>query len=304
MQEKPWLYEDRQCEARFMESFKSDQGMLFSLTYKMFIDGSLDSDFIWLLFNYQFSENFKIKNGRGNLEEKPNIEVDIIGGKCKSVICEESSYICIQPLLDYFIAIEVKCSRYDYKEEDEKNRLKAKQEDDEQEGIQKQLYDRLKMGFNKVSSLDILFTNQGTGRGIGAWLNASDKIDNVHNIMEKEGIFERRLDNEALDAVGQYFFGKGSVRKDDINEFLSGSGEAVVKKQSKLNPFLEDTLKDTDVIENRKIMERIFKNMGMTKQFNSKFDWRKYPAFYFPRVSLIKLNKRFNLYLFLTNFNK
>lgn len=121
MQEKLWLYEDPLCESRFMESFKSNLVILFSLTHKMFIDSSLDSNFIWLLFNYKFKKSLN------------NVEVDIIGGKCKSSDIS-NQYLCIQPLLDYIIAIEVKCSRYNCKEE---NGLKAKQEDDDQEIIQK-----------------------------------------------------------------------------------------------------------------------------------------------------------------------
>ena len=287
MNEKLWLYEDRDCESRFMETFKAHPGDLFSLTYKILKDSSLDSDFIWLLFNHKFNAKFKIEDEKGNLTDKQNIEVDIIGGKCESNITENKLFN-IKPLLDFIIAIEVKCSRYDCNKKNKEERLKAKQRDDEQEEIQKQLYDRLKMGFNKVSSLDILFTNQGKGQDILAWLNASDNIYNAHNIMEKDGIFKGRLNNKSLDVVGQYFFGKGSVRKDDINEFLSGYGEAVVKKESKVNPFL---LNDKNVICNRKKMEELLRNIGIVEQFNFLFDLKKYPASCFPHVLTNGLNK-------------
>lgn len=286
MQEKLWLYEDPQRESNFMKSFKSNPWMLFSLTYKMFIDGSLDSDFIWLLFNYKFRTKFVIKDYESNPIDKSNIEVDIIGGKCKSHVCHEDKSFKIRPLLDFIIAIEVKCSRYDRKNDE----LNAKQSDSEQEKIQRQLYDRLQMGFNKVSSLDILFTNPGEGQGIWAWFNAADNIYNVHNIMEKDGIFEGRLNNKSLDAVGQYFFGKGSVKKDDIDESLSGSGEAVVKKKSTLNPFL----KNKDVIDNRQIMERIFENIGITRQIEGKLD----NIFFLYPVLIVQLNKDLVYYLF------
>jgi hypothetical protein len=299
MEEKLWLYEDRKCESRFMEAFKTHPGNLFSLTHNILSDSSLDSDFIWLLFNHKFNAKFRIEDEKGNLTDKPNIEVDIVGGKCGSNLID-NKLLSIKPLLDFIVAIEVKCSRYDYNEENEEKKLKAKQRDDEQEEIQKQLYDRLKMGFNKVASLDILFTNPGKGQDIWAWLNASDNIFNVHNIMKKDGIFKDRLDNESLEAVGRYFFGKGSVRNDDINEFLSGSGEAVVKKESKLNPFLEDK----NVIENHRKMEKIFRNIGIAEQFNFHFDFKKYSAWLFPHVLPINLNKGFNLYLFHTNSNK
>ena len=279
--QKLWLYEDRECESRFMESFKSNPVNLFSLTHKMFIDSSLDSNFIWLLFNYEF--------------KKPNVEVDIIGGKCKSDISNQCP--CIQPLLDYIIAIEVKCSRYNCKEE---NGLKAKQEDDDQEKIQKQLYYRLQMGFDKVSLLDILFTNPGTDDGLRAWFNASDKINNAHKIMKNNKVFEGRLNNESLESVGQYFFGKGSVR-DDINEFLSGSGEAVVKKQSKLNPFL----KGKDVINNRKRIEETFNRIDIAGNFHFPFNFSSFKLYdekckaLYMQVLPIQLKNGTILYLFL-----
>ena len=295
MQEKLWLYEDPLCESLFMESFKSNPWMLFSLTHKMFIDSSLDSNFIWLLFNYTFNTKFVIDYESNPIDnkDKPNIEVDIIGGKCKFYVY--NNFINIRPLLDFIVAIEVKCSRFDDREENEEKKLKAKQRDIEQEKIQKQLRDRLQMGFDKVSFLDILFTNQGTGKDIEAWFNASDKINNVYNIMQKDKIFENRLNNKSLDSAGQYFFGKGSVKKDDINEFLSGSGEAVVKKESKLNPFL----KGKDVIKNRKKMEEKFISIDIAKNYPfNKLNDEKVMALYM-QVLPIQLKNGTILYLFL-----
>ena len=294
MQENHWLYEDRQCESRFMESFKSDPWMLFSLTYKMFIDGSLDSDFIWLLFNYRFdNKKFVIKDYRSNSIDKSNIEVDIIGGKCKFYVY--NNFINIRPLLDFIVAIEVKCSRFDDREENEEKKLKAKQRDSEQEEIQKQLCDRLKMGFDKVSVLDILFTNPGTGKGIEAWFNASDKINNVHDIMQKDKIFKNRLNNRSLDSVGHYYFSKGSVKKDDTNEFLNGSGEVNIKKRSKLNPFKKNKI----VTDNRKKMEEKFISIDIAKNYPfNKLNDEKIMALRM-QVSPINLKDGAILYLFL-----
>jgi hypothetical protein len=291
MNKKLWLYEDRDCESRFMEAFKAHPGYLFSLTYKILRDSSLDSDFIWLLFNYKFNAKFRIEDEKGNLRDKPNIEVDIVGGKCESNFIDNK--LIIKPLLDFIVAIEVKCSRYDYNEENEEKKLKAKQHDDEQEEIQKQLHDRLKMGFNKVSLIDILFTNPGIGQDIWAWINASDNISNVHNIMEKDGIFKARLDNESLEEVGRYFFGKGSVRNDDINEFSSGSGEAVIKKESKINPFLTDEY----VLYNQEIIIKNFINTGVTQPIN--LSKEECFALSILRAKIIRLNGKLNLYLFL-----
>jgi hypothetical protein len=292
MQEKLWLYEDPLCEQSFMESFKSDPWMLFSLTYKMFIDSSLDSDFIWLLFNYKFEDNkFVIKDYKGNSidKDKSNIEVDIIGGKCKSHICYKDKSFKIRPLLDFIIAIEVKCSRYDY----ENDKLNAKQR--KQKKIQRQLHDRLQMGFDKVSLLDILFTNPGTGNGIWAWLNASDKINNVHDFMQKDNILKNRLNNRSLDSVGHYFFGKGSVKKDDTNEFLNGSGEVNIIKGSKLNPFLKNEI----VMDNRKKMEEKFISIDIAKNYPfNKLNDEKIMALRM-QVSPINLKDGAILYLFL-----
>jgi hypothetical protein len=76
MEEKLWLYEDREYESRFMEAFKTHPGNLFSLTHKILSDSSLDSDFIWLLFNHKFNTKFRIEDEKGNLTDKPNIELE------------------------------------------------------------------------------------------------------------------------------------------------------------------------------------------------------------------------------------
>ena len=270
---------------------ESPGALLLLMDEEIFYDSSLDSDVIWLLFNYKFKRPLKISDEKGNIIEKPNIEVDIIVGKCESdinTILIEPSDIrrlldssititesdigknmpkCqkynIRPRLDFIIAIEVKCSRYDYNEENEEKKLKAHHGDDEQEGIRKQLHDRLKMGFDRVSLLDILFTNPGTGNGIWASFNASDKINNVHDKMEKDSIFENRLAHESQ---GHYIFKKGSVKKDEVNEFLNGSGRPTVRNKSKPNPFL----KDEDTKYNRKIIEEVLNKRVLNKQVSKK----------------------------------
>ncbi|MHB1646807.1 MAG: hypothetical protein ACYCSW_09945 [bacterium] len=261
---KKCLYEDSECEKRFMETLKTypQQMYLLQLMRKSFKDSSLDSDVIWILFNYTFNRKFKIDDENANLIDKPNIEVDIIGGKCASIIVSNATQPQHIPLLNFITAIEVKCSIFDNGEENEEKKLKAKQRDDEQRAIQKQLYDRLKMGFNKVSLLELLVTNQGKGQNSDAWLNASYNATIPYDIMEKDEIFKNRLSNESLTAVGHYVFKKGSVKKDEINEFLSGSGEVVVKKETKLNPFL----KDEYTIRNRKIIEEAL-NRDLSKVY-------------------------------------
>ncbi|MHB1681059.1 MAG: hypothetical protein ACYCTB_11235 [bacterium] len=261
---KKWLYEDTDCELRFMETINTypQQMHLLQLMRKSFKDSSLDSDVIWFLFNYTFNRKFKIGDENGNLIDKPNIEVDIIGGKCASVIVSNATRPQYIPLLNFITAIEVKCSRFDNGEENEEKKLKAKQRDDEQKAIQKQLYDRLKMGFDKVSLLDLLFAEPGQGENSNAWFNGSINADKPYDIMEKDEIFKNRLFNESLTEVGHYVFKKGSVKKDEINEFLSGSGEVVVKKETKLNPFL----KDEYTIRNRKIIEEAL-NRDLSKVY-------------------------------------
>lgn len=243
-----WLYEDPKCEKRFMDTLKKSPGDLLWLMDEIFYDSSLDSNVIWLLFNYTFKRELKISDEKGNLINKPNIEVDIIGGKCQSLIINNSTLPKYIPLLNFITAIEVKCSRFDDREENDEKKLKAKQGDDEQEEIQKQLIDRLKMGFDKVSLLELIVSPPGHGKGMDAWFNACDNADITYDFMKNNNIFKNRLSHESQ---GHYIFKKGSVKKDEVNELSVGTGKPVVINKSKLNPFLSDK----EAIYNSKIIK-------------------------------------------------
>ena len=153
------------------------------------------------------------------------------------------------------------------------------------------------MGFDKVSLLDILFTNPGGGQGFEAFLNSAGNADNAYSTAEENGVFKYRLNNESfcLDFVGHYIFSKGSVKKDGTNEFLDGSKKTFVKKESKLNPFK----KGKDVINNHKTMEETFNRISIAKNYLfNKLNDEKIMALRM-QVSPINLKDGSILYLFL-----
>lgn len=135
------------------------------------------------------------------------------------------------PSMDYLVGIEVKCAYFDENDNDVKSR---KSSDQDISKVRSQVEGLLKMGFNKVTLLDIIANPPADGKYLNAWMNASDI--SFQSVKKMKPVLSQRLSDNS--ASGHWVWSLGAVIGGD--ETRRGSGGPEQLQPAQFNPYLKD----------------------------------------------------------------